>query len=115
MALAIRMREIWRKAAERMLDGDYYPLTECRKSNEDFYAMQFHNPDTGNGFFQILSNTCNRKRVFTAKLRAIDDGVYALTAGDGESRMVVDAKRLREGISFELPRRSSVIWFYEKA
>ena len=115
MALAIRMRKIWRKAAERMLDGDYYPLTECRKSNEDFYAMQFHNPDTGSGFFQILSNTCNRKRVFTAKLRAIDDGVYALTAGDGESRMVVDAKRLREGISFELPRRSSVIWFYEKA
>ena len=29
--------------------------------------------------------------------------------------MVVDAAQLREGLSFELPRRSSVIWFYEKA
>ena len=115
MELAAKMQKIWRKAAERMLDGDYYPLTECRKSNEDFYAMQFHNPDTGRGFFQILSNTCNRKSVFTAKLQAIGDGVYTLTSSKDGSRMVVDAAQLREGLSFELPRRSSVIWFYEKA
>lgn len=115
MELAAKMQKIWRKAAERMLDGDYYPLTECRKSNEDFYAMQFHNPDTGCGFFQILSNTCNRKSVFTAKLQAIGDGVYTLTSSKDGSQMVVDAAQLREGLSFELPRRSSVIWFYEKA
>lgn len=114
MDLAIRMQRIWRRAAEMMLDGDYYPLTECRKSNEDFYAMQFHNPDTEQGFFQILSNTRTKGNAFTAKLQALSNGKYELTSSVDGSRMTLDGKQLREGVSFELPRRSGVIWFYKK-
>ena len=32
--LAIRMNAIHKKAAAYMLDGDYYPLTECKKDEK---------------------------------------------------------------------------------
>lgn len=115
MALSVRMQKIWRRAAQMMLDFDYYPLTECRKSAEDFYAMQFHDPDEDRGFFQILSNTQTKEGAFDVKLHGVTDGEYVLTASTDGSSRIVDGKQLREGVSFELPRRSSVIWFYEKA
>lgn len=115
MALAIRMQKIWRRAAELMLSCDYYPLTECRKSPRDFYAMQFHNPDTGEGFFQVLSNTQTEEEAFVVRLPALEDGEYVLSDSRDGSELTCGAEQLRQGFRVALPRRSSVIYFYHRA
>ena len=114
-ALARQMRSIWREAAELMLCGDYYPLTPCRKDPRDFYAMQFHDPEQEQGFFQVLANTQCETGCFTACLHALNpDALYRLT--DRESGQVLHRKgcELMDGISVDLPKRSGVIWFYHR-
>ena len=51
------MLPIWRRAAELELRADYYPLTDCNADPSDWYAMQFDDPDTGDGFVQLIRNT----------------------------------------------------------
>ena len=114
-ALAKRMQAIWRKAAERMLYTDYYPLTECRKSSDDFYAAQFHDPETGKGMLHTLNGATATESVFTVKLKGLEaDAVYTLTATEGGSRACT-GRELAEGFRITLPKRTGNIWFYEKA
>lgn len=113
--LAREMKSIWRKAAEIMLDADYYPLTECRKSREDFYAMQFHNPDTESGFVQTVSNNANQQPMFTAALQALNpDETYRLFNPESGESYTFFGDELSRGFQIKAARRSGQIWFYEK-
>ena len=114
-ALAHEMLPIWRKAARLMLSGDYYPLTECRKSQEDFYAMQFHDPAAEKGFVQIMRyNRCSEETI-TLHLHAVDiDAAYIFTEAESGENAEYTGKALLSGVTFSLPIHTGRIYFYEK-
>lgn len=126
MELSRTMLAIWRKAAHVMINADYYPLTECRKSAEDFYAAQFYNPDTGKGLLHVISNNRNQESVFRAGLQALEDeAVYIfasseegstlkLTYSEGDGTLQFTGRQLKEGIEIPMEKRSAVIYFYER-
>ena len=113
-ALAREMQPIWRKAAKKMLSCDYYQLEKCRKSSEDFYAVQFHDPDENSGFIEIVANTKCTAGVYTARMRALEENsVYTLIEAESGERMSFTGAQLMAGVEFSVPRRTGRIWFYE--
>jgi alpha-galactosidase len=114
-ALGKRMLVIWRRAATMMLESDYYPLTETRKSEEDYYAMQFHNPDKKQGFFQVVRNTRAADDLFIVYPKAVaDSGVYIFENMEtGEERRLSGAE-WSNGFHVAIPKRSGQLWFYRQ-
>lgn len=112
-ALARRMIPIWRRAAEMELSGDYYPLTECRKSQEDFYAMQFDREQ--DGFIQIVRNNRTPEDSLTLFPHIEPHRTYIFTDPLSKRCFTVSGCQLAtEGFCDRLDVRSGVIWFYEK-
>ena len=114
-AVGRRFHPVWRKAAKLELTCDYYPLTECRKSTEDWYAMQFDGECEG--FVQIIRNVRVKADSITLKNLHIDETkTYTFTDELGKRTFTVSgAKLAAEGFSDKLPHRSGVIWFYTKS
>lgn len=85
---------IWKKTASVMLDADYYPLTECRKSTKDFYAEQFEIPEKGIGFFRIISNVDNENEETVLDMHYDGLRKYELceSFGDAELEITSDGK-----------------------
>lgn len=114
-ALAREMHPIWRKAAELMLSGDYYPLTPCRASQEAFCALQFHDPDTEKGFLEIMRNNRCHESAFVAELKDLNpNAVYALTEAESCEITEFTGADLTAGVRFELPIHTGRIYFYER-
>ncbi len=114
-ALSREMLPIWRRAAELMLDADYYPLTECRKSREDFYAMYFYNPDSGKGFLQAVRNNACPEESFTAVMAALDaETTYLLTNPETGEEKVLSGETLKNGFTMTVEKRAGQVWFFEK-
>ncbi len=113
-ALSRKMVPLWRKAAEYMISGDFYPLTECRGDSKDMYAMQFHDGEQDAGFASVVRNVCCGESEYLLKLQGLKaDGVYLLTdAVSGEAAEYTGAQ-LAEGIRLEMPVRSGKLCFYE--
>ncbi len=107
------MEPIWRRAAEIMLSGDYYPLTECRKSAEDYYAMQFNDPAHKIGFFQVLRNNACEEESFTVMPFDIEsDATYSFENMETGEAFTLLGKDFAEGYTVSIPKRSGQIWFY---
>jgi len=107
-----RFHPIWRRAAEIMLSGDYYPLTECRKDPHDFYAMQFDDPVTRRGFVQVIHNTLVEEDTITVHPVFHNCDYYFENMETGECKTMA-GYGLQGGFTVTLPKRSGVIWFYE--
>ena len=114
-AVGRRFHPVWRKAAKLELTCDYYPLTVCRKSTEDWYAMQFDGETEG--FVQIIRNVRVKADSITLRNLHIDETkTYTFTDELGKRTFTVSgAKLAAEGFSDKLPHRSGVIWFYTKS
>jgi len=113
--LARRMQGVWRKAAVIMLNADYYPLTECRKSAEDWYAVQFHNPDTDSGLVEFIRNNRAAADSEAFRLHALQpDHCYLLTDAESGESFEADGKSLTDWLSVTLPRRTGKILFYQR-
>ena len=112
--IARRFDPIWRRAADLMLSGDYYPLTECRKDASDWYAMQFDDPKSRRGFIQVIRNTLAEPDSYHLNLPCVHDGMtYILTDREsGESR-TLNASELSRGLDVKLNKREGIIFFYE--
>ena len=109
--LARTMSAIHKKAASYMLDGDFYPLTECRKDEHDVYAVQFDRG--GEGFVEVIYNT-KAEGVFTLKLKALDiDRDYSVKNAKTGEEKTYSGKALTEGVDIELQSRSGAVWFYK--
>lgn len=114
-ALAKQMQPLWRRAAALMLAGDYYPLTECRGSAEDFYALQLHDPRQRRGFFEVIRNNRCPERVFLVRLQALSpDAVYRVTDGLTGEALERTGSALADGLEIELAPRSGRLCFYEE-
>lgn len=115
-ALAKEMLPIWRKAAALMIGTDYYPLTECRKSSDDFYAAQFHDPKEEKGILHLLNGATAKETEFTVMLCGLSpETEYLITSAEEKAPFRRMGKDLMAGISLHLSPRSGDIWFYEKA
>lgn len=112
-ALARRMIPVWRRAADLELSCDYYPLTACRASQEDWYAMQFDGEREG--FIQIIRNNRVAEDSVTVHPHADPTRSYTFTDPLGKRSFTVSGEQLaREGFCDALPLRAGVLWFYEK-
>lgn len=114
-ALSRKMHPIWRKAAQLMLSCDYYPLTICRQSREDFYAMAFYSPENGNGFLNVVSNNNNPETRFVAKLDMLEpECSYILTEAETEASRQFTGAQLASGLPVDLPKRSGILYFIQR-
>ncbi|MBR4034873.1 MAG: hypothetical protein IKJ04_08690, partial [Clostridia bacterium] len=105
--LALEMQSLWRKVAEIELEGDYYPITECRGSTEDWYAMQFDDAEKRRGFLQIIRNADAEEDSFNLVLPCIEDGAkYVTSVGEFAS------EELRKGIMIKLNKREAKVIIY---
>ncbi len=115
-ALGNRMAEIWRGAANLLLHGDYYPLTPFSTSPDRWVVRQFDRPETGEGLIQgIRLAACPEKRT-TVIPRGLDPAAdYILENPEtAETREMSGSVLIRDGLTFELPKRNGAIWFYTK-
>ena len=109
----IRMRKIWEKAADIILAGDYYPLTECRKDYHDWYAVQFDDADNDRGYIQYIRNTLADDEEFTAKMFVNEGKTYTFTNSTTGETFVKTSEELADGLTIALPKRTGVVFFYE--
>ncbi len=109
-----RFHPIWRHAAELELTANFYPLTECKKDEGAFFAMQFDGEKSG--FVQIIRNIAVADGHITLKNLHIDaDKTYTFTDALGKRTRTATGKSvIKDGFEDNLPPRSGVIWFYEK-
>ncbi|MBQ2727330.1 MAG: alpha-galactosidase [Clostridia bacterium] len=107
----IRWEKVWRRAAKYTLDGDYYPLSECRKNPADWYAVQFD--DDGEGFIQFIRNREAAEETFTVYPTVIDGAVYEFTDSTTGAAFTKTADELKNGFAYPLPVRSGVVLFYK--
>lgn len=115
LALAREMQAIWREAARRMIGTDYYPLTLCRKSSDDFYAAQFHDPATQQGILHLINGSTATQTQFVVMLKGVEPEMqYVLRSAEQKREWVCSGAELLAGIPVTLAKKTGDIWFYER-
>ena len=114
--LGLRMIEIWRKAADILLWGDYYALTPAHRDAGKWVAWQFNRPEMGDGFIQGFRLPKSKEDILTVCLNGLDAGAtYELKNPEtGDCMEAPGDDLMRYGFTFALPKRSATIWFYRK-
>ena len=112
--LATKMIGIWRKAADTMLHGDYYPLTPFSKSNEKWLVWQFDIPEKEKGLIQGIRFADCPEESITVSLKAIcPDRAYVFENPETLEMIEISGSILiQDGFTFRLPKRNAAIWFY---
>jgi alpha-galactosidase len=115
-ALARKMIDLWRSAADLILYGDYYPLTPFHHSAERWVVRQFDRPERNRGLLQGIRFPASPDETITIHPQAIDpESMYVLENPEtGETREMAGAALARDGFTFALPQRSGAVWFYQK-
>lgn len=114
-ALAKEMQAIWRKAAPYMLRTDYYPLTECRKFAEDFYAAQFHDPAAQQGILHLINGSTATQTSFTVRLKGVEkDVLYVIRSAEKKQEWLCSGAELLNGVTVEMAKKTGDIWFYHR-
>ena len=114
--LAVKMTQIWRRAADLMLYGDYYAHTPDRRTDDVWVARQFDCPDTGRGLLHGFRLAACEAETLTIQPRGIRaDAVYAFENPEtSEAKEISGSELLHGGFTFHLPKRSAVIWLYRR-
>jgi hypothetical protein len=111
-----RFHPVWRRAAELMLRGDYYPLTETRADPADWYALQFHDAERGEGLVQIIRNVAVETDRLVLKGFVPPENlgrIYKFTEPlSGQVWTMSGANFASGGFEEGLKPRSGEIWFY---
>lgn len=115
-ALARKLIAVWRRAADFMLFGDYYPLTPFHHSAGQWVVRQFDRPEAGQGFIQGIRFPSAQNETFTVWPKGIDGNALYLIENPetGDERKLAGTTLIQEGFTFTLEKRSGVIWFYRR-
>lgn len=114
-AIARQMIPIWRRAANLELSGDFYPLTVCRKSPDDWYAIQFDDQTSKEGFIQIIRNVGVTQDSVTVFPQVDTTATYLFSDYVGKRSFRISGSELaRQGFNDTVPPRSGVVWFYTR-
>ncbi len=105
--LALKMIEAWRKVADLLLHGDYYPLTPPRRSAAEWVAWQFDRPEEGVGFIQAFRLQECPQESFVAALQGLT--AYARyrfqNPETGETFEMDGSEVIEKGLELKLPPR----------
>ena len=103
----VAMTRVWRKVADLLTYGDYYPLTPFSKAPDRWVARQFDRPETGEGMFQAIRLPGCPAESYTAFLQDIDPARDYLfhNPASGEKRLVSGSALTTAGFQVELPAR----------
>lgn len=114
--LAKKMMDIWRRAADLFLQGDYYPHTPFHRSAREWVAWQFDNPEAGYGLIQGIRLQESPHEALTIHPQEFrPEAHYTFeNAETGETRHITGAEVVRDGFTFALAPRSGEIWFYKE-
>ncbi|MFN8492647.1 MAG: alpha-galactosidase [Caldilineaceae bacterium] len=114
-AMACKMIEVWRKTADLLLYGDYYPHTAFHKRAEAWVAWQFDCPETGRGLVQGIRLPAAAAETLTIHPQGIQPtGKYWFENPEtGETKSLTGEELRRDGFTFALPARSGAIWLYQ--
>ncbi len=112
-----RMIAIWRRAAELMLNGDYYPLTPLHRTPAQWVARQFDSPENGLGFLQgIRLPDAPEETLIVHPQALLPEQVYHFENPEtGETRDCTGQSVQDNGFAITLPKRQGAIWFYRCA
>ena len=103
IALAKQMINIWSKASELLLNGDYYSLAPPHRNAGQWVIRQFDQPESGQGLILGIrlqeapeaTKTIFLKRLLPAATYRFENAVLA-----------------HDGFTLSLPKRAGAIWFY---
>ena len=114
-ALARKMINVWRKTADLLLYGDYYPHTEFHRSAEAWVAWQFDCPETGRGLVQAVRFPDAAAETLTIQPQGVQPAANYLFENPetGETKQITGEVLCRDGFTFTLPARSGAIWLYQ--
>jgi len=115
-ALAVKMIDVWRKAAGLLLYGDYYAHTPFHKRADQWVAWQFDAPETGHGFVQGIRLPAAAEETLTIYPQGIErEADYTFENPEtGEDMVLSGDDLLHDGFTFALPPRSGALWLYHK-
>lgn len=107
--------KIWKRAADIMVQCDFYPLSPISKAPEEFVVNQYYRPEEGRGYIQAVRQVKCTKECFCAELRDIDnEKIYVFDEMKTGQRIQMSGKQLNEsGFPIYLGKREAVIWFYK--
>jgi alpha-galactosidase len=115
-ALAVKMIGVWRRVADLMIEGDFYPLTPHHRSSDQWVARQFDRPEEGRGFVQAIRLPAAVPESLTVYPRGLQtEAVYRLENPEtGETREMTGAALQEQGFTITLPKRAGAIWMYQR-
>jgi alpha-galactosidase len=115
-ALAAKMIGLWRRVADLILQGDYYPLTPYHRSADQWVARQFDRPEEGRGFIQGIRLPAAPLETLTVCPQGLQaEAVYRFENPEtGETRELTGAALQQQGFAITLPQRAGAIWLYQQ-
>jgi alpha-galactosidase len=115
-ALAQKMIDIWRRAADLLVYGDYYPHTPFHRSADQWVVRQFDAPERGCGLIQGIRLPAAQAESFAIYPYGIhaDMHYFFENPETGETRDVSGEELQRNGLMLTVPPRQGTIWFYRR-
>jgi alpha-galactosidase len=109
------MSRVWRRAADLLTYGDYFPLTPFSKSNERWVSWQFQNPESEEGLLQAIRLAECPDEKYIARMKAVNGSKEYVfeNAETGEQRIIAGADLEQKGFTIDVTKRSGVLWFYK--
>ena len=111
-----KMIGVWRKVVDMVLHGDYYRHTPFHLDARKWVALQFDCPKKSCGLLQGIRLQDCEEETLTIQPDAIDaEELYSFENPEtGERKEIAGADLVRDGFTFQLPKRSGAIWVYRK-
>ncbi len=113
--LGLTMVDIWRRASNVLVHGDYYPLTPFSKSPDQWVVRQFDDPATSEGVIQAIRLAACPIDTITVYPKGLHpEMTYLLNNPEsGETKEISGEALINQGFSVECPPRSGAMWFYK--
>ncbi len=107
-------RELYKRAAPYTLESNFFCLTPVRKSNEDYFSIQFFREETGDGLIQFIRNTrCEEDSITVMPKGFENEKNYIFEVPEEERSFTLSGSEINEkGLTASIEKRSGVFWFY---
>jgi hypothetical protein len=113
--MVLKYEKIWRETAEISMQADYYPLTETRRSDEDWYASQFDDNERNRGCVHFIRNIKCEAESITVSLHVDEQNLnkrYVFTDKFTDERFEKFGYELKNGFTYACPKRSGTLMIY---
>ncbi len=114
--MLLKFEKIWRESAEISMGADYYPLTETRRSDEDWYASQFDDNENKRGCLHFIRNIKCEQDEITVAFHVDDENLnkrYYFTDKFTDATFSKMGYELKNGFTYSAPKRSGTLMTYK--